>query len=115
MSDDLVWKVERPISNSSLGSQLHFAKPTVYNEIYNSQNKWDKDYTLYRAFDLDESFFCQTDYLKSKHSRTLVSNLFSKSAVVELQHLIRGQVRSIRISRSRGVNSLIGFIAGSFL
>ena len=76
-------------------SQLHFAKPTVYNEIYNSQNKWDKDYSLYRAFDLDESFFSQTDYLKSKHSRALVSNLFSKSAVTELQHLIRGRVRSI--------------------
>jgi hypothetical protein len=78
-----------------LRRQLHFAKPSVYNEIYNSQNKWDKDYSLYRAFDLDESFFSQTDYLKSKHSRALVSNLFSKSAVTELQHLIRGQVRSI--------------------
>ena len=75
--------------------QLHFARPTVYNEIYSSQNKWDKDYNLYRAFDLDESFFSQTDYLKSKHSRALVSNLFSKSAVAGLQHLIRGQVRSI--------------------
>ncbi|KAI0277337.1 cytochrome P450 [Russula aff. rugulosa BPL654] len=73
-------------------NELHFSRPTVYNEIYNSQNKWDKDYNLYRAFDLDESFFSQTDYLKSKHSRTLVSNLFSKSAVTELQHLIRGQL-----------------------
>ncbi|KAF8488479.1 cytochrome P450 [Russula emetica] len=73
-------------------NELHFAKPTVYNEIYNSQNKWDKDYNLYRAFDLDESFFSQTDYLKSKHSRALVSNLFSKSAVTQLQHLIRRQL-----------------------
>jgi hypothetical protein len=82
-------------SNFTLFLQLHFAKPTAYNEIYTSQNKWDKDYNLYRAFDLDESFFSQTDYLKSKHSRALVSNLFSKSAVAGLQHLIRGQVRSI--------------------
>ena len=91
----LVWEVESRLSIEFPPSQLHFAKPTVYNEIYNSQNKWDKDYNLYRAFDLDESFFSQTDYLKSKHSRALVSNLFSKSAVTELQHLIRGQVRSI--------------------
>jgi hypothetical protein len=27
----------------------------VYDEIYNSQNKWDKDYEYYRAFDMNES------------------------------------------------------------
>jgi hypothetical protein len=67
----------------------------VYNEIYNGQNKWDKDYEYYRAFDVDESFFAQTDYIKSKHGRSLISNLFSKRAILELQHLVRGQVRSI--------------------
>jgi hypothetical protein len=64
----------------------------VYNEIYNSQNKWDKDHDYYRAFDVDESFFAQTDYLKAKHSRALISNLFSKSAISEMQHLVRDQV-----------------------
>src|SRR5258708_30944746 len=88
----LIWGVG---THRQVSSQLHFDRPTVYNEIYNSQNKWDKDYELYRAFDLDEAFFTQTDYLKSKHSRALVSNMFSKSAISEIQHLIRGQVRSI--------------------
>ena len=69
----------------------------MYNEIYNSQNKWDKDYELYRAFDMDESFFTQTKYLKSKHRRALVSSFFSKSAISEMQHLIRDQVRSLSI------------------
>jgi len=27
----------------------------AYDEIYNSQNKWDKDYRFYRAFDAGES------------------------------------------------------------
>ena len=81
--------------NAGVSSQLHFSRPTVYNEIYNSQNRWDKDYEYYRAFELDESFFTQTDYLKSKHSRGLISNLFSRGAISEIQHLIRGQVRSI--------------------
>ncbi|KAH9998262.1 hypothetical protein BJV77DRAFT_742412 [Russula vinacea] len=77
-------------------NELHFSRPTVYNEIYNSQNKWDKDREYYRAFDLDESFFTQTDYLKSKHSRALISNLFSRRAISEIQHLIRAQyARSI--------------------
>jgi hypothetical protein len=64
----------------------------VYNEIYNSQNKWDKDDDDYRSCELDEAIFTQTDYLKSKHSRALVSNLFSRSAISEIQYLIRDQL-----------------------
>jgi hypothetical protein len=64
----------------------------VYKEIYNSQNKWDKDHEYYRALDVDESFFAQTDYLKSKHNRALISNLFSRRAISETQRLVRAQV-----------------------
>jgi hypothetical protein len=80
------------VLTAAFPSQLHFARPTAHNEIYNPQNKWDKDYEFYRAFDMDESFFTQTDYLKSKHRRALVSNFFSRSAISEMQHLIRDQV-----------------------
>ena len=76
-------------------SQLHFARPTVYDEIYNPQNKWDKDYGFYRAFIADEAFFTQREYLKSKHRRALVSNMFSRRAISEIQHLVQDQVRSI--------------------
>jgi hypothetical protein len=57
------------------------------------QNKWDKDYKLYRAFDMGESFFVQSSYLKSKHGRGRLSNFFAKKSICELQHLIRGMVR----------------------
>jgi len=67
----------------------------VYNEIYNPQNRWDKDHEYYRGFDVDESFFAQTDYLKSKHNRALISNMFSRRAISEIEHLIQGQVRPI--------------------
>ena len=83
----------RGLTCSCFVGQLHFAHPSVYNEIYNVQNKWDKDYKLYRAFDMDESFFVQSSYLKSKHSRALLSNFFSKQTISELQHLIRSMVR----------------------
>ncbi|KAI0291110.1 putative P450 monooxygenase [Russula brevipes] len=73
-------------------NELHFARPTAYHEIYNAQNKWDKDYEFYRAFDTDKSFFSQTEYLKSKHGRALISNLFSKQAISGLQHLVRGRL-----------------------
>ena len=96
-----------------VSSQLHFSRPTVYNEIYNSQNKWDKDYEYYRAFELDEAFFTQTDYLKSKHSRGLISNLFSRGAISEIQHLITDQVRSMYPVYVFSVT--IDFVAGSIL
>ena len=95
-------------------SQLHFAKPTVYNEIYNSQNKWDKYYNIYRVFTADESFFVQPDYLKAKHGRALVSNMFSKRAISEIQHLIRGQVGPI-VYPICDASCLIGFEGGSIM
>ncbi|KAF8270910.1 cytochrome P450 [Lactarius quietus] len=73
-------------------NELHFANPAAYNDIYNGQNKWDKDYTLYRAFDMDESFFVQPSYLKSKHNRSLLSNFFSKKSISEVQHLVRSML-----------------------
>ncbi|KAI0265031.1 cytochrome P450 [Gloeopeniophorella convolvens] len=69
-------------------NELHFSKPTVYNEIYNAKNKWDKDYQCYGAFDVDESFFTKTDYHASKRNRAPISNMFSRQTTSKLQHLI---------------------------
>ena len=96
-----------PILTIEFPSQLHFARPTVYDEIYNSQNKWDKDYGYYRAFDMDESTVAQTDYLKAKHHRTLYADKFSRKSTLETQHLVREQVRfNIRFYVSRLPNGL---------
>ena len=71
----------------------------MYDEIYNFRNKWNKDYGYYRAFDMDESTVAQTDYLKAKHRRTLYANKFSRKTTLEVQHLVREQVRfNIRIT-----------------
>ncbi len=84
----------------------------VYDEIYNPQNKWDKDYEFYRAFNADEAFFTQRKYLKSKHRRALISNMFSRRAISEIQHLIRDQVRSIWF---KYLDFLMNLLAGSIL
>ena len=99
----------------TLEHQLHFARPTAHNEIYNGQNKWDKDREYYRAFDVDESFFAQTDYFKSKHGRGLISNMFSKRAILELQHLIRERVRSISVFALSVSLDLLVLLDGSVL
>jgi len=73
-------------------NELHFSKPTAFNEIYSPQNKWDKDYGFYRAFDADEALFTQREYVKAKHRRGLISNMFSKKAISEIEDLVRAQV-----------------------
>ena len=42
---------------------------------------------------MDESTVAQTDYLKAKHRRTLYANKFSRKTTLEVQHLVRDQVR----------------------
>jgi hypothetical protein len=101
------------LSDRGLSSQLHFSKPTAYDEIYNSQNKWDKDYEFYRAFDMDESSFTQTSYSISKKRRAVISNMFSKRSISEIQHLIRSHVWSItslHISLPNWLGSWIDFV-----
>ncbi len=44
---------------------------------------------------MDESTVAQTGYLKAKHRRALISNMFSRRAISDVQHLVREQVRGI--------------------
>jgi len=73
-------------------SQLHFSNPAAYNDIYNHRNKWDKDHSLYRAFDLDTSTFGIKRYSDAKQRRDVLAPFFSRTSIVELQDLIKERV-----------------------
>ncbi|KAI0265040.1 cytochrome P450 [Gloeopeniophorella convolvens] len=68
-------------------NELHFSNPSVYREIYNLRNKWDKDDGLYRAADLD-SFFGSSQYPEVKMRRAVSNPFFSKYAIFKMQHLV---------------------------
>lgn len=38
-------------------NELHFSRPETYHEIYNANNRWDKEETLYHSFGEDRSSF----------------------------------------------------------
>ena len=62
---------------------------------------------------MDESSLTQTDYLKAKRRRTLYANKFSRKAALDVQHLVREQVRfGIRFMHP---GCLMDFVAGSIL
>ncbi|KAH9002867.1 putative P450 monooxygenase [Lactarius deliciosus] len=73
-------------------NELHFSNPAAYNDIYNNKNKWDKDHSLYRAYDLDTSTFGLTHYSDAKQRRDVLAPFFSRTSIVQLQDLIQDRV-----------------------
>lgn len=78
--------------NTIGNGQLHFANPHAYNEIYNVKNKWDKDPVVYGAFDMDESSACFIKYEDAKQRRDVLSPMFSRSSILQMQGLIQERV-----------------------
>ncbi|KAI9437710.1 putative P450 monooxygenase [Lactarius indigo] len=71
-------------------NELHFSNPAAHSDIYNHRNKWDKDYLLYRAFDLDTSTIGFIRYSNAKQRREVLAPLFSRTSILQMQDLVRG-------------------------
>jgi hypothetical protein len=56
------------------------------------KNKWDKDPVVYRAFDTDQSSACYTKYADAKPRRDVLSPMFSRSSILEMQGVIQERV-----------------------
>ena len=76
-------------------SQLHFANPAAYNEIYSTSARWDKDRILYEGFGEDHSSFGMLTYAESKLRKDVLLPLFSRRAILNMQGLIRQKVRQL--------------------
>lgn len=74
--------------------ELHFSEPQAYLDIYNNQNKWDKDHKLYHAFNEDRSSFGFITYKEAKERKDVLNKFFSQKAVLQAQDLIIGKVSS---------------------
>jgi hypothetical protein len=72
--------------------QIHFSSPSAYLEIYNSYNKWDKEKSLYHSFGEDRSSFGFLTYNEAKERRDVLSKLFSKKAIADVQELVLKKV-----------------------
>ncbi|KAI0058623.1 putative cytochrome P450 [Artomyces pyxidatus] len=73
-------------------NELHFSDPAAYDAIYNTKNKWDKDYEFYRAFDMDSSSLCYIKYPEAKQRRDVLSTLFSRSSILKMQDLVQAKL-----------------------
>ncbi|KAI0297040.1 putative P450 monooxygenase [Multifurca ochricompacta] len=71
---------------------LHFSNAAAFNDIYNNKNKWDKDYSLYRTFDMDTSAFGFVHYSDAKQRRDVLGSVFSRTSILQLQDLIQERV-----------------------
>ncbi|KAF8263845.1 cytochrome P450 [Lactarius quietus] len=72
--------------------ELHFSNPAAYSDIYNPRNKWDKDNLLYRAFDMNMATVGFIRYADAKQRRDVLSPLFSRTSILQMQDLIKERV-----------------------
>ncbi|KAL9050621.1 MAG: hypothetical protein Q9162_006517 [Coniocarpon cinnabarinum] len=76
-------------------NELHFSNPRAYHDIYNSQNRWDKESRLYHSFGEDRSSFGFLTYNESKSRKDILSKRFSAKAVVEAKLLVQDKVDAL--------------------
>ncbi|KAI9459868.1 putative P450 monooxygenase [Lactarius psammicola] len=95
--------------------ELHFSNPAAFNDIYNPRNKWDKDYLLYRAFDLDTSLFGFIHYSDAKQRRDVLAPFFSRTSILQMQDLIQERVNVLcdalahQFAAGKSSDLLLGF------
>lgn len=70
-------------------NELHFSNPNTYHEIYNANNRWDKEESLYHSFGEDRSSFGFLKYAEAKPRKDILSRIFSKKAVRDAEHLVQ--------------------------
>lgn len=67
----------------------------MYLEIYNMNNRWDKDPVLYQAFGESDSSFGRLSYRDAKERKNLLQTLFSKKSAADAHGLIEEKVNKI--------------------
>ncbi|KAI0084581.1 cytochrome P450 [Irpex rosettiformis] len=70
-------------------NELHFSKPSVYHEIYSPKNRWSRDPSLYHVFASYENLLSKMEYAKAKQRKDVLQPLFSRKAILNLQHLVQ--------------------------
>jgi len=73
-------------------NELHFSGPETYHEIYNANNRWDKEESLYHSFGEDRSSFGYLAYKDAKDRKDILSKTFSRRAIREAEELVQENV-----------------------
>jgi len=88
-------------------NELHFSMPETYHEIYNANNRWDKEESLYHSFGEDRSSFGYLAYKDAKDRKDILSRNFSRRAIRDAEDLVRENV-----SQSDAVRIVLVLIFG---
>lgn len=82
-------------------NELHFAVPSAYMDIYKASNRWDKEESLYHSFGEDGSTFGCLTYREAKERKDVLSRMFSKKSIEDVQGLVEGKVIDLCTSFQR--------------
>ncbi|KAF7874896.1 hypothetical protein EAF04_002070 [Stromatinia cepivora] len=73
-------------------NELHFSNPSAYLEIYNNNNRWDKEARVYQSFAADHGSVSFLKYEEAKQRRDTMYPLFSHRSICEMQNLVQSTV-----------------------
>lgn len=73
-------------------NELHFSRPATYHEIYNNNNRWDKEGTLYHSFGEDRSSFGYLAYKDAKNRKDILARGMSRRAIRDAEGIVRENV-----------------------
>ncbi|THH33280.1 hypothetical protein EUX98_g884 [Antrodiella citrinella] len=74
-------------------NDLHFSDPQAYNDIYSE--RFPKDPKLYGALHQDRSLFGMPDPREAKIRREIMSPMFSRRAIVDLEPVVLQKVETL--------------------
>ncbi|KAJ6499845.1 cytochrome P450 [Mycena vulgaris] len=91
--DHLKWlhKIYGPVVRVG-PNEVHFSHPDAFDSIYNFNSTFTKDPVVYKAFRQDLSSFGFLDAREARRRREMLSPLFSRRAILQLEHVIQGKV-----------------------
>ncbi|KAJ7485700.1 cytochrome P450 [Mycena latifolia] len=76
-------------------NEVHFSHPDAFEAIYSFSSTFTKDPILYKAFRQDLSSFGLGDPREARKRREMLSPLFSRRAILKLEHVIQEKVELI--------------------
>ncbi len=80
--------------------QLHFSAIKAYNDIYLHGHRFTKDPKFYGPLHQDDSLLCLIDLREVKTRREILGPLFSRRAILKLEHVVQSKVRSTSLRPS---------------
>ncbi|KAI0791420.1 cytochrome P450 [Abortiporus biennis] len=78
-------------------NELHFSRPSAYDDIYNARNKWCKESDMYLGMSVTHkiSTISTCEYSQAKKKKDLLTPFFSRRSILDLQSIVQEKMEEV--------------------